>query len=230
MTEPAHELLARVGIFSSLSEEERRAVAALCRERFYHKNQSLFFEGDPGGMLHIVVSGRVKAVMLDEEGHELILSVMGPGEVLGEVTLIDGGPRSATVTAVDDTTTLTLGRPELLRLIRQNPGLADSLLVVVCSRLRRVSRLLWEVLFLDVEARLCNALLELGRKEGWREGGETRFVLAMSRQDLASMIGASREATTRALRTLQDRCLIRIEGRHVVLSRVLEELCRNLQA
>lgn len=230
MTEPAHELLARVGIFSSLSEEERRAVAALCRERFYHKNQSLFFEGDPGGMLHIVVSGRVKAVMLDEEGHELILSVMGPGEVLGEVTLIDGGPRSATVTAVDDTTTLTLGRPELLRLIRQNPGLADSLLVVVCSRLRRVSRLLWEVLFLDVEARLCNALLELGRKEGWREGGETRFVLAMSRQDLASMIGASREATTRALRTLQDRCLIRIEGRHVVLSRVLEELCRNFQA
>ena len=229
MTEPAHELLAKVGIFSSLSEQQRRAVGALCRERFYRKNEHLFHEGDPGGMLHIIVIGRVKALMLDEQGHELILSVMGPGEVLGEVTLIDGGPRSASVSAAEDTVTLTLGRDELLGLIRQNPALADSLLVVVCSRLRRVTRLLWEVLFLDVEARLCNVLLELGRKEGCRDGKELRFTLTMSRQELASMIGASREATTRALRVLQNRGLIRIEGRCIVLTPLLEELCLSYQ-
>lgn len=229
MTEPAHELLAKVGLFSRLGEPERRSVGALCRERFYHRNQPLFYEGDPGGMLHIIISGRVKAIMLDEQGHELILSLMNPGEVLGEVTLIDGGPRSATVIAVEDTVTLTLSRAELLEFIHQNPQLVDSLLGIVCSRLRRTTRLLWEVLFLDVEARLCNALLDIARKEGHRIGEEIHFSLAMSRQDLASVIGASREATTRALRVLQDRRLIRIEDKVMVVTPLLEELCASFQ-
>ncbi len=224
MTEPAHETLAKVWLFAGLTEGQRRALAVHCRQRVYPKHKILFHEGDPGGVLHVIQKGRIKIYLPDEEGHEVTLCLAGPGDVLGEVTVIDGGPRSATAEALEDTVTLTLQRQDLLRVLHESPAFALSLAQVLAERLRKTGRLLREVLFLDVEARLGNALVELASAEGRCEDGVLRLDAALSHVELASMIGASREATTRALRRLRERGLIRIEGRVMALSPLLEEL------
>jgi len=221
MNDDRSELLSRAWIFSHLTEEQLQRIGERCRERVFRKGQVLFYMGDQGGYLYVIKKGAIKVIIEDEEAREVILSILREGEILGDMTLIDGSERSATAITIEETRTLMLAREDFLSLVHEDNELAVRLLILMSSRIRRADRLIWELSFVEVESRLARILLDLARKEGIERGDEIQLELRISRQELAALIGASREATSRALKKLQERRLISISGRTIAISKLL---------
>jgi len=180
--------------------------------RRYPGGQVLFHMGDEGGSLHIIERGRVKVTIPSSSGEELILAILGPGDLLGELSLFDGKPRSATVHALEETETLCLHREDLLALMRKRFSVVEKILVVLAQRIRDTDMLLAESHFLDITSRLAKKILDLGDAFGVREGRKVRIGVKITQKDLASMIGATRESINKQLKALRDQGLVRISG------------------
>ena len=142
-----------------LSAAERGALAALLRRRRYRRDEVVFHQGDPGETLHLVRSGRLKVVNPGESGEEAVLTIVGPGDLFGELTLLDGGPRSATVVALEEVETATLSRADFLALLRRNPPVVEALLAALARTIRRLTEEVTDLMFLDLRGRLVKKLL-----------------------------------------------------------------------
>ena len=192
-------VLSQVVLFTALSAEEHRALAACLRRRQYAKGQIIFVQGDPGTSLYLIETGRVKVVLTSEEGKERVLSILGPHDFFGELALLDGEPRSADAVALEACQLWLLQRADFLRYLETQPQVATKLLAVLSRRLRQTNQVVEEAAFLDVPARLARRLLELARDQGQPEAGGTVIATRLTQTELAGMIGATRESVNKWL-------------------------------
>jgi len=208
--ETAH-FLRTVPLFARLDDAELQRFADLTREKNYPKGSVIVFEDDPGDSLFIVREGRVKVVLIGEDGREVILGVLGVGEYFGELALIDDQPRSAHVIAMEETTLCVLRREDFRRRVEANASVAWSLLVELSRRLRRADGKIHGLALLDVPGRIARLLLDFAQESN---GGEA-IDKPLTHQTIAHMIGASRETVSRTIREFQIQGLIRVERRRI---------------
>jgi len=211
--------LARIGLFADLPEADLRDLAARLRRRRYARGQIIFAQGDPGTSLYIVESGQINTVLASPEGKELVLNSYGPGDVFGELSLLDGEPRSADAVAESDCQLLVLGREEFVRFLEERPRIAISLLASVTRKFRRSTRQVHDIAFLDVPGRLARALLELAEANARAtpEGAAGGF--RVTQAELAGMIGATRESVNKWLGHFEEQKLLRRTRGRVTLLR-----------
>ncbi|HEU4563962.1 MAG TPA: Crp/Fnr family transcriptional regulator [Gemmatimonadaceae bacterium] len=205
------DFLATVPLLQGLDSDELARLAELTRERTYPKGSVILFEDDPGDSLFIVKNGRVKVVLVGEDGREVILAMLGAGEHFGELSLIDGQPRSAHVIAVDDAQILILRREDVRRRVEESPALAWTLLTGLSRRLRRADEQIGGLVLLDVHGRIARLILDSAGPNGVLDK-------KLTHQTIAHMIGASRETVSRAMRDFQDRGLITVERRQIAVA------------
>jgi CRP/FNR family transcriptional regulator, cyclic AMP receptor protein len=189
------DFLASVPLFRSLAPAEVAAFSQLVREKLYPKGSVILFEDDPGDALFVVRAGRVKVVLVAEDGREVILGILGVGEHFGELSLIDDQPRSAHVVAMEDSTLLVLRREDFRRRVEENPAVAWALLLELSRRLRRADDKIGALVLLDVPGRIARLLLDAAD-----EGGSEAIEKPLTHQTIAHVIGASRETVSRAMR------------------------------
>ncbi len=219
----------RIALFHGLEPADFRLLEKCLVRRRYRGGQVLFHMDDEGGSFHIIARGRVKVTIPSSAGDELILAILTTGDLLGELSLFDGKPRSATVQALEETETLCLHREDLLALMRRRFGIVEKILEVLARRIRDTDRQLAESRFLDITTRLAKKILDLGDAFGIRKDGRTRIAVKVTQKDLASMIGATRESINKQLKALRTQGLIRIdEGTIEILDR--ETLARKARA
>jgi CRP-like cAMP-binding protein len=204
------DFLATVPLFTRLGVEDLRRFAEVTREKHYPKGSVILFEDDPGDSLFIVREGRVKVVLVAEDGREVILGVLGVGEHFGELSLIDDQPRSAHVISMEDATLLVLRRDDFRRRVQETPEVAWSLLIELSRRLRRADGKIGGLVLLDVPGRIAQLLLDFAD-----EGKGDRIEKPLTHQTIAQMIGASRETVSRAMREFQDQGWIGVERRKI---------------
>ncbi|MEK7241069.1 MAG: Crp/Fnr family transcriptional regulator [Gemmatimonadota bacterium] len=202
--------LATVPLFKSLDAAERERFAALVREKSYPRGSVILFEDDPGDALFVVRSGRVKVVLLAEDGREVILGLLGVGEHFGELSLIDDQPRSAHVIAMEQSSILVLRREDFRRRVESSPVVAWALLQELSHRLRRADDKIGTLVLLDVPGRIARMLLEAAE-----DCGNDLIDKPLTHQTIAQVIGASRETVSRALREFQDKGWVTTERRRL---------------
>jgi CRP-like cAMP-binding protein len=209
--------LSRVSLFSSLAEEDLQALADACRTRTFERGEVLFHEEDESTMLYILKSGQVKIVLIDANGEETILHVVGPGRSLGELSLVDGEPRSATAVALDRVETLVLYRDTFLSLLEQRRSVERAVTQELAAMVRRLSAHVQDVTTLDVAGRLSKKLLELADEHGRVTPEGTRIDVRLTQQDLARMLGLTRASVNKHLGSLADEGLVTVDRDGIVL-------------
>ncbi len=213
MTQTTADFLATVPLFSGLDPQELQRFCELTREKSYPRGSVILFEDDPGDSLFVVRRGRVKVVLIGEDGREVILGVLGVGEHFGELALIDDRPRSAHVIAMEDSDLLVLRRDDFRARVESSPSVAWSLLTELSRRLRRADEKIGGLVLLDVPGRIARLLLDLAE-----EGGGATIEKSLTHQTIAQMIGASRETVSRAMKEFQDAGWIAVERRRIAVS------------
>jgi CRP/FNR family transcriptional regulator, cyclic AMP receptor protein len=201
--------LRRHEFFRSVPEEITARLAAHAREVSFRPGQRIFNRGDEGHGLLAVLSGTVKISIQSERGQEIVLNLIGPNEVFGEIALLDGGTRTADATAVTRCQLVSLDRRDFVAVLTSEPLLAVKLLEVVSGRIRRTSQQVEDLTFADLPTRLARVLLRLAEVQGTAEGSARR--LAITQQELGRMTGHSRESINRELRDWQERGLVALE-------------------
>ena len=218
LTSAVGKTLAKVQIFSGLSEGELSFLAQRAVPRSYSVGQSVFGEGEPCSGLYVVESGHVRSFKSSANGREQVLSIDGPGSSIAELPVFDGGNYPASVTAIDEATLLFISKQDFQALCLAHPQVALKVLRVVGSRLRRLVGIIEELSFTTVRHRLAAFLLRLAQKEGKRSGASVEITLPASNQELASHIGTVRELVSRNLSRLQAEGILQIDGRRVTIS------------
>jgi len=202
-------MLQAVPFFLGVPRQDLAPLAVACRARHFRRNEFIFQQGDPGDALHIIQAGQVRIVLLSPKGQEIILALLHPGDFFGELSLLDGRPRSATAVAAVPTVTLTLTRAVFLRVLERTPQMARQIILALSARLRHTDVLLGDAVFLDVRARLTKRLGELARDQGEGTTPTGPWTVQVTQQELAAMVGATRESVNKELRALEARGLIR---------------------
>jgi CRP/FNR family transcriptional regulator/CRP/FNR family cyclic AMP-dependent transcriptional regulator len=212
-------LLRRVPLFEVLKDDDLEAIARVTIARSYDKDQVIILAEEEGDALFIIADGQVKVSIVSEDGREVILSLLGEGAVFGELSLLDGKPRSANVVATQDTKLYMVRRADFLRLIYKVPQIAVGLLAELAARLRKTDRKIEGLALLDVTSRISETLLQLADEQG----SETKFGVSLeerpTHQQLASMSGTTRETVSRVLKRLEGQGYISSEGRSITILR-----------
>ena len=206
--------LRHVPLFADVADAELALLAPCLVRRSFAKDVLIFSEGSPGSALYIIESGQVRIYLTSSNGQQISLSVYGPGQVFGEISLLDGLPRSASVAALEPVIALALERDDFLPYMDAHPAVARSVIRVLSVRLRHTTTFAESLVFLDVAARLAAKLLELA---AWRSETEGSADISMTQGDLATWVGASRESVNKALSDFRKQGLITIEGQHITI-------------
>lgn len=215
-------LLQGVPNFAQLEGRELDALLRISNTRELRSREVLFHKGAEGSQLFVIVRGRLKVTTAGEEGKELVLRIMDPGEVIGEIALLDGNPRSATITALEPAELLGIHRRDLLPLLREHPAICIKLLEVVAGRLRTLSQLVEDTTFLNLPSRLARKLLALGHAYGRRGPAGLHIELGLSQQDLGEMVGTSRESVNKQLRVWTEAGVLVMDRRRITIYEELE--------
>ena len=205
--------LGTVPLFKGLAPDELGRFAEVTREKTFPRGSVILFEDDPGDALFIVKVGRVKVVLVGDDGREVILGVLGVGEHFGELSLIDDQPRSAHVIATEDSALLVLRREDFRRRVEETPAVAWALMIELSRRLRRADDKIGGLVLLDVPGRIARLLLESAEADGC-----DTLARPLTHQTIANMIGASRETVSRAMKAFQEAGLVAVEGRRIRLA------------
>ena len=212
MTPDLTGILGRTSLFGSVPDQDLEAVVAVSRLRAFRRGQVVFTRGDPGDALIVVISGRVKVVMRSADGAELTLTIIQPGAVLGEISVADGGPRSADAEALEDCQLLLVPRDTVLSLCARVPAAAQALLVLITANLRRLTEEASDLVFLDLPRRVAKVLLNQARSDD----GAIR--LNLRQEELARQVGGTRQSVNTALRGFQRRGWIEVRDRTVIVT------------
>jgi CRP/FNR family cyclic AMP-dependent transcriptional regulator len=205
--------LKAVPFFQQLSDKELDVVRSVAVEKTYAKNAVVLTEGEMGDSLYMIESGKVKVFIGDEEGREIILKMLGPGAFFGEMSMIDKQPRSASVTTIEASTFLVLAHAPFERCVEQVPRIANLVMQCLAQRVREADRKIGTLALMDVYGRVASTLLELSVYHN----GKLVVGEKLSQQDLANMVGASREMVNRILKDLSDRGFISIESKSITI-------------
>jgi CRP-like cAMP-binding protein len=211
------ELLRTVPVFADLSDPDIESLSRLCTRRRYPKDTVVFFENEEGDFFFMIVEGRIKVTILGDDGREIILSVLGPGDFFGEMALLDNEPRSATAIAAEETELLCLHRNDLSTVLADNRAILTSFIKVLTSRLRKANHQISTLALLDVYGRVARVIMEMAKEEGRRlKDGRIAFRRA-THQEIANRIGTTRETVTRMLKEIERQGLIEIDGKEIVV-------------
>jgi CRP-like cAMP-binding protein len=181
------------------------------------KGNTLFKEGDAGDRLFVVVDGKLKLGTSSGDGRENLLSILGPGDMFGELSLFDPGPRTATATAVTDSKLLSLANDQVIGWVTAHPEVSLHLLGRLAQRLRRTNEVLADLVFADVPGRVAKAIIDLGEKFGVKKDDGLHVNHDLTQEELAQLVGASRETVNKALADFSARGWVRLEPRAVVV-------------
>lgn len=211
--------LRQVALFAGLEDDQLRTLAKVTVTRTFPKESFIILADEEGDALFMIARGQVKVSLASEDGREVILSLLGPGAVFGELSLLDGKPRSANVVATEDTELVMLRRSDFLLLLHGVPQIAISLLAELAARLRKTDRKIEGLALLDVTSRISETLLQLASEQG---NDTPQGVMVRSRpthQQLANMSGTTRETVSRVLKRLESQGYITCKGRSIIILR-----------
>jgi len=218
------ELLRTVPIFSELTDADFASLSRLASRRRFPKDTVVFFENEEGDSFFMILDGRIKVTILGDDGREVILSMLAPGDFFGEMALLDNEPRSATAIAVEETELLSLSRADFQSVLTENRSITTALIKILTARLRRANHQISTLALLDVYGRVARVIVDMAREEGRRlRDGRIAFRRA-THQEIANRIGTTRETVTRMLKDLERQGLIHIEGKEIVVEPNFEKV------
>ncbi len=210
-------------LFLAMQPGELDEILRFSSDRRFTRGATIFQQGDEGSSMMAVLRGRVRVSAVSGEGKEVTLNMIGPGEVFGEIALLDGKPRSADVTAAEDTLLLVVERRYFVPYLMKNGDLYLRMLVVLCDRLRRTSMALEELALFELPARLARLLLKLANDYGRPGRQGIRIDLKVSQRDLANQVASSRETVNKQLRAWREDGVVDVDAGYIVI-RQLEAL------
>lgn len=205
--------LKAVPFFTRLNDRELDVVRSVATEKTYPKNAVVLTEGEMGDSLYMIQSGKVKVFIGDEDGREIILKILGPGDFFGEMSMIDKQPRSASVTTIEASMFLVLAHAGFERCVEEAPRIGTMVMQILAQRVREADRKIGTLALMDVYGRVASTLLELSVYNN----GKLTVGEKLSQQDLANMVGASREMVNRILKDLSERGFISIESKCITI-------------
>ncbi|HET9736376.1 MAG TPA: cyclic nucleotide-binding domain-containing protein [Burkholderiales bacterium] len=206
-------MLRSVPLFASFSEEPLRMLTTVVTRRSVTRGTIIMAAGDPTDSLYIILSGRLKVMMSDADGKEVILTILGPGEFFGEMGLIDDAPRSASVIAIEPCELLSINRRDFKKCLAENFEMSMAVMRGLVRRLREADRKIGSLALLDVYGRVARLLLDMAETVD----GQKMVTKRLPKQDIAKMIGASREMVSRVMKDLQVGGFIEMRGSTIVL-------------
>src|SRR6266542_4403632 len=206
------EALARSGLFQGVDSAAADELAKEMESIEIRKGEVLFNEGEPGDSLYIVLSGRIKVGRRAADGRQNLIALMGPSDMVGELSLFDPGPRTATATAVVDSRLARLRKHALRPWLTNRPEIAEQL-----RRVRRTNNTVADLIFTDVPGRVAKNLLQMASQFGSRDGGVLRVTHDLTQEEMAQLVGASRETVNKALADFASRGWLRLDGKSVII-------------
>jgi CRP/FNR family cyclic AMP-dependent transcriptional regulator len=210
-------VLAKAGIFQSVQSNANSALTHQLQPVDFPPGHMVYAEGEPGDRLYIIVSGKVKIERRTPHGGENFLTIMGPSDMFGELSIFDPGPRTSSATTITDVRAVSMDRDALRAWIAARPEIAEHLLRVLARRLRRTNNEMADLIFTDVPGRVAKQLLQLGQWFGTQEGGAIRVTHGLTQGEIARLVGASRETVNKALADFARRGWIQLAGRSVLI-------------
>jgi len=211
------EMLQGMPLFAGLSKRELQTIAQLTKQRRYDRYQVIIKAGDRGTALFLLTSGIVRVTVGGSLGKELILGVLYPQDFFGEMALLDGLPRSATVTALEESEVLVISQKDFLECIRKVPQVAAKMIVTLSLRLRQTDQKVGNLAFLKAPRRVARTLLDLAQGQGQRAPEGITLNLRFTRQELAELAGVTRETLTRLLMKFQEHGILTVERRKLFI-------------
>ena len=215
--EGVQDILSRAGIFQGVDPVAVQNLIEQMETVRFPRGTTIFEEGEPGDRLYIITSGKIKLARHAPDGRENLLTVMGPSDMFGELSTFDPGPRTSSAVCVTEVTAATMNSEMLKQWVADHPAIAQQLLRVLARRLRRTNANLADLIFTDVPGRVAKTLLQLANRFGVQEGGALRVNHDLTQEEIAQLVGASRETVNKALATFAHRGWIRLEGKSVLI-------------
>jgi CRP-like cAMP-binding protein len=212
------EVIRKAPLFTALDDAASASLLASMVSVKIPKGTILFAEGDGGDQLYVIAEGKLKLGTSSGDGRENLLSILGPGEMFGELSLFDPGPRTSTATAVTDAKLLSLGQEKLLPWLVDNPKVSLQLLASLAQRLRRTNEAVGDLVFSDVPGRVAKALIDLGERFGKKTDDGLYVHHDLTQEELAQLVGASRETVNKALADFAGRNWLKLDGRAVLIT------------
>jgi len=211
------DFIRRVPLFSTLSDAEFTSIEHIFIVRSYRKNQVIFLEEETGTYMYIVLAGKLKITKSTSGGKESILAIHRVGDFFGEMALLDGKTSPATVSAMEDCRIASISKADFYSLLMSNDKVVRQIIQVLCARLRQVWAQVQALSYSSAEARIRGGILELARKHGVPDSRGIIIDLKITHQEMAELVGTSRETVTRTLARLRDEGILQFEGRRMVL-------------
>jgi CRP/FNR family transcriptional regulator/CRP/FNR family cyclic AMP-dependent transcriptional regulator len=194
-------------------------MSSIVMRRTFPADNLIILAEDAGDSLFIIFRGQVKVSIINEDGREVILAMLGPGDFFGEMSLLDGKPRSANVIATEETELLTLFRSDFLHLVERLPEVAVKVIAALTARLRKADRKIESLALMDVSGRVATVLLQIAEESGTVTPRGVAIRSRPTQQELANMAGTSRETVSRVLKRLEEQGYIATQGREIVILR-----------
>uniref|UniRef100_UPI004049AC7D Crp/Fnr family transcriptional regulator n=1 Tax=Candidatus Planktophila sp. TaxID=2175601 RepID=UPI004049AC7D len=215
---PEESIVRKAPLFTALEESAAISLHASMDSVKISKGSILFAEGDEGDHLYVILDGKIKLGTSSGDGRENLLSILGPGEMFGELSLFDPNPRTSTATAVTDAKLLSLGQTKLIPWLAENPKVALNLLASLAQRLRRTNEAVGDLVFSDVPGRVAKALIDLGERFGKQTDEGLLVNHDLTQEELAQLVGTSRETVNKALADFAGRNWLKLDGRSVLIT------------
>jgi len=213
----ARRLLGNCSLFRGLQTEERKAIINRARIRNVAPGERIFSIGAPGDYMAAVLTGTIRITVPSPHGRELLLAILEAGELFGEIALLDGKERTADATANAPSILAILDRHEVLSFLERNPAAWPRIVEILCDRIRHTDLQLAEVALLRLPARLAKAILRIASNDPNPGGDQKHFHVQLTQQDLANMVGATRESVNKCLSTWQRQGLVHVDGGQITV-------------
>jgi CRP/FNR family transcriptional regulator, cyclic AMP receptor protein len=210
--------LKKIGLLSEMTADELNALAAVANLQEVRRRRVIFLPGDPGTSVFFVNGGRVKISRVTRDGKELTLAYRGPGEVFGELCLVDGGPRAEMAEAMENALVTEIPRGEFEKLLETHARMGLRLVKTLCDRRRELENTVEKLVFHDVNAKLAELLLQLSDDYGVDDARGTLVAVKITHQEMANLIGSTRETVSLTLSQFKRKKLIATEGRKIILT------------
>ena len=214
-------LFRQVPLFAGLEDEDLESLISVASRRKFPKDGVIFFEHDVGDALFMIFSGRVKVTILSDDGREIILAMLSDSDFFGEMSLLDNEPRSATAIALQETEMVVFHQRDFLSIVEKRPRVLINLLSVLSSRLRKANQQIGNLALHDVYGRVARILLEMASEDGTRQADGRVTFRRPTHQEIANMIGATRETVSRMISDLNRQGYIEISGKNVIIQAAL---------
>ena len=209
--------LKHINLFSTLSQTELQEIERITRMHEVKKRQPLYLPGDPSNTIYLLKKGRVKIAATAPSGKEVTFDILEPGEIFGELEVLEDAPRHTSAEPLEDVLICALRREDFDRYLRDHPDLTVKLTKLIGLRLRKIQSRVEDLVFRDVPARLAHLLLDLSKTHGVPDGPAIRIRAKLTHQEMANLIGCSRETVSTILGDFRDQGLVRIDHRSLII-------------